>query len=331
MDRRYVGIDLHRRRSVIYAMDAQGDRLFCERITNDALRLLEVVSEAGEGAEVVIEATYGWYWAVDLLQDAGFSVHLAHPSGNDWGNRRVKNDERDARDLADLLRLGRLAEAWIAPPAVREARELATRCSSPWPNPLSNVDTVLGGWRQWCNPIIISARATAELGNWTAPRKRNNIRPRSSTSGKRGEFGSYTQRAIRSAIGRGSTMAQLVAFTLEDGSTVAVEVAQAPGSSSAGVSRGTRSAADDVTEKAATSFETRWIASRPIADPLITRMRAIEQSPDEIQVEFGMNLHAELGALIAAASTDANFKLSLTWNQQDPPKATVTPSGTASG
>jgi transposase len=124
MDRRYVGIDLHRRRSVIYAMDAQGDRLFCERIANDPWRLLEVVSAVGETAEVVIEATYGWYWAVDVLRDAGFSVHLAHPSGNDWGNRRVKNDERDARDLADLLRLGRLAEAWIAPPAVRQAREL---------------------------------------------------------------------------------------------------------------------------------------------------------------------------------------------------------------
>ena len=80
--------------------------------------------KAGPDAEVVIEATYGWYWAVDLLRDAGFSVHLSHPSGNDWGNRRVKNDERDARDLADLLRLGRLAEAWIAPPAIREVREL---------------------------------------------------------------------------------------------------------------------------------------------------------------------------------------------------------------
>jgi transposase len=72
----------------------------------------------------VIEATYGWYWAVDVLQDNGFSVHLAHPAGNDWGKRRVKNDERDARDLADLLRLGRLAEAWIAPRPVRELREL---------------------------------------------------------------------------------------------------------------------------------------------------------------------------------------------------------------
>jgi transposase len=38
--------------------------------------------------------------------------------------RRVKNDERDAADLADLLRMGRLPEAWIAPPPVRELREL---------------------------------------------------------------------------------------------------------------------------------------------------------------------------------------------------------------
>ena len=54
----------------------------------------------------------------------GAHVHLAHPLGNNWGNRRVKNDERDANDLVDLLRLGRLAEAWIAPPEVRELREL---------------------------------------------------------------------------------------------------------------------------------------------------------------------------------------------------------------
>ncbi|MGH2604308.1 MAG: IS110 family transposase, partial [Dehalococcoidia bacterium] len=38
--------------------------------------------------------------------------------------RRVKNDERDAADLADLLRMGRLPEAWIAPRAVRELREI---------------------------------------------------------------------------------------------------------------------------------------------------------------------------------------------------------------
>jgi transposase len=121
---RYVGIDLHRRRSVIYTMDADGERRDCVRVANDPWRLLEEVAKAGADAAVVIEATYGWYWAVDLLREAGFGVHLADPLGNDWGNGRVKNDERDARDLADLLRWGRLAEAWIAPPAIRELREL---------------------------------------------------------------------------------------------------------------------------------------------------------------------------------------------------------------
>ena len=76
------------------------------------------------GPEVVLEATYGWYWAADVLAEAGASVHLAHPLGNPWRNRRVKNDERDATDLVDLLRLGRLAEACIVPPPPRELREL---------------------------------------------------------------------------------------------------------------------------------------------------------------------------------------------------------------
>src|SRR4051794_41961743 len=116
MDRRYVGIDLHRRRSVIYAMDAEGNKMFCERIANDALRLLEVVSQAGDGAEVVIEATYGWYWAVDLLQDAGFNVHLAHPSGNDWGQRRGEKGESGARGLGGLVGPRRLGGGGVAAP-----------------------------------------------------------------------------------------------------------------------------------------------------------------------------------------------------------------------
>jgi transposase len=73
---------------------------------------------------VVIEATYGWYWAVDVLEELGASVHLANPKALNWGDRRVKNDVADATDLADMLRLGRLPEAWIAPPATRELREL---------------------------------------------------------------------------------------------------------------------------------------------------------------------------------------------------------------
>src|SRR5262245_8535827 len=123
--RQVVGIDLHRRRSVIVRMTEAGEQLAAVRIDNDPLTLAAAIAEAGEHPDVVLEATYGWYWAVDVLQDAGATVHLAHPLGiKGFTYRRVKNDVRDAADLADLLRMGRLPEAYVAPPAVRELREL---------------------------------------------------------------------------------------------------------------------------------------------------------------------------------------------------------------
>jgi transposase len=120
----YVGIDLHRRRSVIVRRTESGETLETVRIDNDPVALAAELAKAGEHPEVILEATYGWYWASDVIQGCGGTVHLAHPLGNNWGNRRVKNDERDATDLVDLLRMGRLAEGWVAPPPLRELREL---------------------------------------------------------------------------------------------------------------------------------------------------------------------------------------------------------------
>ena len=74
---------------------------------------------------MAIEATYGWYWAVDALQAAGANVHLVAPSKlTAFEGRRVKNDQRDCKVLGDLLRAGMLPEAWISTPQVREWREL---------------------------------------------------------------------------------------------------------------------------------------------------------------------------------------------------------------
>ena len=61
------------------------------RILNDPDSLALQLVEAGEHPEVVLEATYGWYWAVDALQAARATVHLAHPLGvKGFRYRRVK-------------------------------------------------------------------------------------------------------------------------------------------------------------------------------------------------------------------------------------------------
>src|SRR6266508_3808340 len=120
-----VGIDLHRRRSVIVRMTGEGQVLETVRIDNDPVALSLELAKAGPDPEVVLEATYGWYWAADLLQACGAGVHLAHPLGvKMFGYQRVKTDARDSTNLAELLRMDRLPEAWLAPPEIRERREL---------------------------------------------------------------------------------------------------------------------------------------------------------------------------------------------------------------
>ncbi len=90
--RQFVGIDLHRRASW------------------------------GESPEVVLEATYGWYWAADVLADAGATVHLAHPLGvKGFAYRRV---------LCRIRHRTRYADRRVMP--TRPGGAACSRCGPSW-------------------------------------------------------------------------------------------------------------------------------------------------------------------------------------------------------
>jgi transposase len=77
--RQVVGMDLHRHRSVLVRMTEDGRKLETVLISNSPAALRKEIAKAGENPRVVLEATYGWYWAADMLEAAGAEVHLAHP------------------------------------------------------------------------------------------------------------------------------------------------------------------------------------------------------------------------------------------------------------
>jgi hypothetical protein len=58
--REVVGMDLHRRRSVLVRMTADGRKLETARITNSPAELRRQIARAGTHPRVVLEATYGW-------------------------------------------------------------------------------------------------------------------------------------------------------------------------------------------------------------------------------------------------------------------------------
>jgi transposase len=120
-----VGIDLHRSRSRVAVLDDRGEVLLSRRIVNDPQTFLELLGEIDGECRVALEATYGWEWLADVLQDAGYELHLAHPLRTKAiASARVKTDAVDAKTLAHLLRADLLPEAYIAPRELRALRDL---------------------------------------------------------------------------------------------------------------------------------------------------------------------------------------------------------------
>jgi len=105
-------------------------------------------------------------------------------------------------------------------------------------------------------------------------------------------------------------MKRLVEFPLDQGGSVLIEVDEPPAGPTM---RGLGKDRAALVEKADETFENATAAVTPAARSLLARLRSIEDPPDEIGIEFGVQLSAQTGAFIASVAAEANFKVSMTW------------------
>jgi hypothetical protein len=60
---------------VVVIQEEDGTKVSSTRIENSPMNLAAAVAEAGPEPEVVLEATWGWYWAADVFEEAGV-IHV---------------------------------------------------------------------------------------------------------------------------------------------------------------------------------------------------------------------------------------------------------------
>lgn len=128
-DVKYCGIDLHSNNCVVVISDAEDRIIYQARVANDLGQVCAALDPHKKSVVgVVVESTYNWYWLVDGLMDAGYQVHLAHPAAiKKYEGLKHSGDRVDAAHLAQLLRLGLLAEGYVYPREDRGARDLARK------------------------------------------------------------------------------------------------------------------------------------------------------------------------------------------------------------
>ncbi|MFB0565297.1 MAG: IS110 family transposase [Candidatus Aminicenantaceae bacterium] len=108
----YIGIDHHRQYSHITLLDEKGEKLNSARVANLCGELENFLSGVEE-VRAVVEAGRSSYTMVDILDDMGIEVTVAHPKEvKSIAKAKIKTDKRDSWILAHLLRTDLIPEVY---------------------------------------------------------------------------------------------------------------------------------------------------------------------------------------------------------------------------
>ncbi|CBE69715.1 MAG: hypothetical protein F9K13_11475 [Candidatus Methylomirabilis oxygeniifera] len=107
-------------------------------------------------------------------------------------------------------------------------------------------------------------------------------------------------------------MSRYVEFDLPDGSTVVIESDGPDGSV-------VKAGLGEVAERARESFEQAAENARNAALVIVDKIRSLYESPDEIEITFGLKASGELNTLVVAKTgIEASYTVRLTWRQESP-------------
>lgn len=122
----YMGIDHHKQYSHITVMDKQGSIIKADRVLNKRRAIENFLFDLRNGQlEAVIESGRSTYTMVDLLEDLGVEVKIAHPlQVKAIAQAKIKTDKRDSKILAHLLRSDLIPEVWRRSSSNREAQRV---------------------------------------------------------------------------------------------------------------------------------------------------------------------------------------------------------------
>jgi transposase len=121
----YIGFDVHKK-TISYCVKIADGQIIEEgkmRATHDALR--QWAGKRPEAWRGAMEATLFSGWIYDTLHPFAAELQMGHPAlMKAIGASKKKNDQLDARKIADLVRCNLLPACYVAPVEIRELRRM---------------------------------------------------------------------------------------------------------------------------------------------------------------------------------------------------------------
>lgn len=123
-----IGIDLHKETAWYCVFDAQGHQVSHGSIPAHPASFKKFFSEVPGPFKMAVEATYNWYYVIDIAEEYAAEVYLADSfQTKAFAKKHKKTDKIDARLIGWLLHRGDLPTVAIPDKETRAKRELL-RC-----------------------------------------------------------------------------------------------------------------------------------------------------------------------------------------------------------
>ncbi|MCU0515552.1 MAG: hypothetical protein MUC60_01570 [Oscillatoria sp. Prado101] len=108
-------------------------------------------------------------------------------------------------------------------------------------------------------------------------------------------------------------MKPLIQFSLDGEDSILVEVEELPEDDDSGL---VAISGNQVIKTAQQSFDAALEKIKPMAASIISKVRSLSDPPDEVEVKFGVKMSSEAGAVIAKASLEGNYEITLKWKRE---------------
>ena len=124
-----IGLDVHKKHINAVVIDPAGNEIEREKVPNTPRRLDTFFMTLPKDSKIALESCSCWQYVYDYLEDNGYTnLSLANPlKVRLIATSRQKTDFKDAKALAQLLRVNLLPMSWAAPRHIRKQRVARNR------------------------------------------------------------------------------------------------------------------------------------------------------------------------------------------------------------
>ncbi len=125
MEKKYIGIDYHKKYSQMVVMNQEGKIEDRVRVVSEKTEIQRYINGIEGEKEAVLEATRSWGKMYDILEEVTDRTYLAHPQKvKAIASAKIKTDDISAEVLAHLLRTDLLPTAYIPSKETRDKKNV---------------------------------------------------------------------------------------------------------------------------------------------------------------------------------------------------------------